>query len=63
MADLDEVLSTVVALSKAEKIKLMRFLAQQLKQRELAKKPRRVLGLHAHLGAARMSDDFNAEII
>jgi len=62
MADFDEVLSIVATLSKAEKVKLMRLLAQQLKQSEHAVKPQRVLGLHAHLGVARMSDDFNAEL-
>ncbi len=62
MADFDEVPSTVAALSNAEKMKLMRFLAQQLKRSVHAEKPRRVLGLHAQLGTARMSDDFNAEL-
>lgn len=58
MVTLTEVFKVVEQLSGAEKRQLLDYL-QQTKD-EISESPKqRIAGLHAHLGPAWMSDDFN----
>lgn len=66
MTDMEALLREVDALTPEELKQLYTYIVEnriQFTEGQLPEKPRqRILGLHAHLGAAWMSDDFDAEL-
>jgi len=61
MAKLTQFLEAIQQLSAEELQQLRSLIDQQEQQQPLKQDTPRILGLHAHLGAAWMSDDFTAE--